>query len=64
MINASIKFGTYVESQDTTMSDLELFQDFLQWIFINYKKYDKKRPVANQPVKLFATGKTHKFKNK
>ena len=30
MINASIKFGTYVESQDTTMSDLELFQDFLQ----------------------------------
>ena len=30
MINASIKFGTYVESQDTTMSHLELFQDFLQ----------------------------------
>ena len=30
MINASIKFGTNVESQDTTMSHLELFQDFLQ----------------------------------
>ena len=30
MINASIKFGTYVEYQDTKMSDLELFQDFLQ----------------------------------
>ena len=42
-------------------SDLKLFQDFLRRNFKSYKKYDKMRPVTNQPANLFATAKTHKI---
>ena len=63
MINKGIESGTYVECEDTTLSDLKLFQDFLRRNFKNYEKYEKIRPVANQPVKLFATAETHKFSN-
>ena len=30
MINKGIELGTYVECQDTTLSDLKLIQDFLR----------------------------------
>ena len=63
MINKGIESGTYVECEDTTLSDLKLFQDFLRRNFKNYEKCDKMRTVANQPTKLFATAKTHKFNN-
>ena len=42
---------------------MKLFQDFLRRNSKNYEKYDKMRPLANQPVKLFATAKTHKVNN-
>ena len=61
MINKVIESGTYVECEDTTLSDLKLFQDFLRRNFKNYERCDKMRTVANQPTKLFATVKTHKF---
>ena len=63
MINKSIESGTYVECEDTTLIDLKLIQDFLRRNFKSYEKYDKMRPVANQPAKLLATAKTHKFNN-
>ena len=37
--------------------------DFLQRNFKSYEKYDKMRPAANQPAKLFLPAKTHKFNN-
>ena len=61
MINEGIESGTYVECQNTILSDLELFQDFVQRDFKNYQKYDKMKPVVNQPARLFATAKTHTF---
>ena len=63
MINKGIKSGTYAECEDTTINDLKLFQDFLRQKIKSYEKYEKMRPVPNQPAKLFATVKTHKFKN-
>ena len=63
VINKGIEPGTYVEFEDTTLNDLKLFQDFLRPDFKSYEKYDKMRPVPNQPAKLFATAKTHKFIN-
>ena len=63
MINKGIKSGRYVECQDTTLSDLKLFQEFLWWNFKNYENYDKMRPVVNQPIKLFGTTKTNKIHN-
>ena len=63
MINKGIKLGTYVECEDTTLNYLKLFQNFLQRNFKSYEKYDKMRPVTNQPAKLFATAKTHKCNN-
>ena len=63
MTNKGIESGIYVECEDTTLNDLELFQDFLRRNFKSYEKYDKMRPIANQPAKLFATAKTHKFNN-
>ena len=63
MINKGIESGTYVECEDTTLSGWKLFQDFLRRNFKNYEKYEKMKPVANQPAKLFPTAKTHKFNN-
>ena len=62
LLNGSAKSATYIKCQDTTLSDLKLFQDFLQWNLKN-EKYDKMRPVTSQPEKLYATTKTHKLNN-
>ena len=64
MTNKGIESGTYVESQDTTLSDLKLRQNLLRRNFKNYEKYEKMRPVADQPEKLFVIAKTHNFNNK
>ena len=63
MINKGTEQGTYAEFEDITLNDLKLFQDFLRRNFKSYEKYDKMRPVENQPAKLFATAKTHTFNN-
>ena len=57
MINKGTESGAYVECENTTLNDLKLFQHFLRRNFKSYEKYDKRRPVANQPAKLFATAK-------
>ena len=63
MINKGIESVTYVQCEDTTINDLKLFQDILRQNFKRHEKYAKMRPVVNQPAKLFATAKTHKFNN-
>ena len=63
MIDEGIASRKYVETNDTTHTDLERFQDFLYRHFKNKKCYDEMRPVLNQPARLFATTKAHKFKS-
>ena len=63
MLNEGIKKGTYERANDTTMYDLETFQSFLYRNFRNHPSYDKMRPKSNQPARLYATAKTHKFNN-
>ena len=61
MLNKGIKRGTYERSTNTTKQDLETFQSFLYWNFKNHPSYDKMRPKPNQPARLYATAKIHKF---
>ena len=56
-----IQQGKYIETIDTTQGDLKHFQDFLYRHFKKSEHYDQMRPVSNQPGRLFATAKTHKF---
>ena len=63
MLNKGIKRETYERSTNTTKQDLETFQSFLYRNFKNHPSYDKMRPKSNQPARLYATAKTHKFNN-
>ena len=60
-VNESIKKGTYERSTETIKQDLETFQSFLCWNLKNQPSCDKMRPKSNQPARLYATAKTHKF---
>ena len=47
---------------DTTLTGLKEFQDFLRQNFKGkYDRYEDMRAVSNQPGKIYATTKTHKF---
>ena len=51
MLNDGISKGIYAPTEDTTLRDLKLFQDFLH----------RNLKDNNEPEKLYATAKTHKF---
>ena len=51
----------YYNQYVNTHQDLQHFQNFLYRHFYKTEYYDKLRPISNQPVLFFATGKTHKF---
>ena len=61
MLNKGIKRRTYELSTDTTKQDLETFQSCWYRNFKNHPSYNKMRPKSNQPARLYATAKTHKF---
>ena len=63
MLNEGIKRGKYERSTDTTKQDLKTFQSFLHRNFTNHLSHDNMRPKSNQPARLYATAKTHKFNN-
>ena len=63
MFNEGIKRAAYERSADTTRQDLETFQSFLYRNFKNHPSYDKMTPKSNQPARLSATAKSHKFNN-
>ena len=63
MLNEGIKRGTFEQSTDTKKQDLKTFQSFLHRNFKNHPSYDKIRPKSNQPARLYAIPKTHKFNN-
>ena len=54
--------GAYAPTTDTILSDLKNVQDFLRRNFKDkFIHYEDMRPVSNQPGRLYATAKTHKF---
>ena len=62
LIDGGIRQGIYYATVDTTLSDLKKFQDILRRNFNGkYNRYEDMRPVSNQPGKIYATAKTHKF---
>ena len=63
MIQEGIDTGKYELTEDSTHKDLKNFQQFLYNNFRDHKEYEKMRPVSNQPARLFATAKTHKFQS-
>ena len=63
MIQDGINNGTYKLTVDSTIKDLQKFQNFLYRNFGKYEHYDKMRPISNKTAKLYGTAKTHKFSN-
>lgn len=61
MIDEGIKDKIYEPTTDETLSDLQHFQSFLYRNFFKYEKYDDMWPTSNQPARIYATAKTHKF---
>ena len=62
MIDEGNTNGTYAPTADTILNDLKKFQDFLRRNFKGkFDRYKDMRPVSNQPGRLYATAKTHKF---
>ena len=62
MLNGGISKGIYARTEDKTLRDLKLFQDFPRTDFKDkYNKYEEIRPAYREPGKLYATAKTDKF---
>ena len=62
LIDEGITNGIYAPTVDTILNDLKKFQDFLSRNFKGkFDRYKDMRPVSNQPGRLYATAKTHKF---
>ena len=62
MIYEGIRNGIYTPTEDNTLNDLRKFQDFLQRNFNDkFARYEDMRPVSNQPGRIYATDKTHRF---
>ena len=59
IIEEGMQQGKYIETLDTTQSDLKHFQNFLCRHFKKSEHYDQMRPVSNQPGRFFATAKIH-----
>ena len=62
MLNDGISKSIYARTENTTLRDLKLFEDFLHRNFKDeYDKYEERRPACHEPGKLCATAKTHEF---
>ena len=63
MIEIGLADGTYVESEDTTIDDLNHFRDFLYRNFKEHPKYKEMLPTSHRPARMYGSAKTHKFNN-
>ena len=62
MLNDGISKSIYARTEDTTLRDLQLFEDFLHRNFKDkYDKYEEMRPACHEPGKLYATAKTQEI---
>ena len=63
MLDDGIRDGVYQATDDTILSDLKKFSNFLYRNFKTSNLYDKMTTSSNQPGQLYGTAKTHKFSN-
>ena len=61
LIQEGIQDSKFVETTDTTNSDLVSFQNFRPRNFKTILPLDKIKPNSNQPAFLHGTAKTHKY---
>ena len=62
IIDERIKNGIHTLAEDNTLNGLRKFQDFLRRKFQDkFPRYEDMRPVSNQPERIYAAAKTHKF---
>ena len=61
MVKEGIDKGTYILTQDSTIKGLNNFKQFLKRNFKGYDKLDDMLPTSNQPARIYASAKTHKF---
>ena len=62
IIDERIKNGIYTLAEDNTLNGLRKFQDFSRRKFQDkFPRYEDMRPVSNQPERIYAAAKTHKF---
>ena len=61
MVKEGIDKGTYTMTEDNTIKDLKNLKQFLKRNFKGYDKLDDMLPTSNQPARIYATAKTHKF---
>ena len=54
MIDEGIRNGIDTPTEDNTLNDLRKFKD-------KFARYKDMRPVSNQPGRIYAKAKTHKF---
>ena len=61
MVKEGIDKRTYTLTEDHTIKDLKNFKQFLKQNFKGYDKLDDMLPTSNQPARIYASAKTHKF---
>ena len=60
-VKESINKGTYTSTEDNTIIDLKNFKQFFKQNFKGYDKLNDMLPTSNQPARIYASAKTHKF---
>ena len=61
MIKEGIDKGTCTLTEDSIIKDRKNFKQFLKNKFQRYDKLDDMLPTSNQPARIHASAKTHKF---
>ena len=61
MVKEGTDKGTYTLTEDNTIKYLKNFKQFLIRNFKGYYKLDYMLPTSNQPARIYASAKTHKF---
>ena len=61
MVKKGIDKGTYTLPEDNTIKDLKNFKQLLRQNFKGYDKLDNMLPTSNQPARIYASAKAHKF---
>ena len=61
MVKEGVDKGTYILTQDSTIKGLNNFKQFLKRNFKGYDKLDDMLSTSNQPARIYASAKTHKF---
>ena len=61
MVKEGIGKEIYTLTEDNSIKDLQNFKQLLKRNFKGYEKLDDMLPASNQPARIYASSKTHKF---